>query len=320
MANHTANTIDRRFELTDLASGQWLRRHPWHILIVLVLAWSYAPTLFRLAWRWWQNPDYVYGFLVIPFAVFLLWYRREMAAAWNSAGSLWGWALIAFAILLRCVSAYTSDPVFGPLSLIPCLAGVVLLLGGWMGLRWVWPSLVFLVFMIPLPSFVATVGQQLLQRVATEASTFMLQTLGVPAAAYGNVIVMTDGQLKIAQACAGLSSTMLFFAVAVGAAFIVEGLPEKVIVVLSAIPATIIANVFRITATGVLHQLISPELAETVFHDVFGFLMLPLASLIVWGEIALIRKLLVPADFEGPVVHYTTDRTEGPLSRSKGST
>ena len=110
---------------------------------------------------------------------------------------------------------------------------------------------------------------------------------------------------------------MLFFAVAVGAAFIVEGIPEKIIVVLSAIPATVIANVIRITATGVFHHFFSPELAETVFHDVFGFVMLPLASLIVWGEVALIRRLLVPATADGPIVQYAATHSELPPSHSK---
>lgn len=271
-----------------------------YLPIFLVILWCYGGEVASLVTRWWNDSDYIYGFLVIPFSVYLLHHRREMAKAWNTSSSWnwWGLALVIGSAALRCASAYMSDPVFGKMSLVPCLAGVVMLFGGWGGLRWAWPSIVFLVFMIPLPDFLDSWGNLVLQRVATVMSTFLLQTAGIPAVSFGNVILMADGQLSVAEACSGLRSTMLFFAVSVGAAFLVQGIPEKLTVLLSAIPATIVANVFRIASTGVLHELAGAEIADAVFHDFFGFLMLPLASLIVWGEVALIRRLLVTHEWE----------------------
>ena len=279
-----------------------MKRYGTFLLLIVVIIWCYAADFVRLVGRWWEDPDYVYGFLVLPFAVWLLWRRRSMAANWQATNGVYaGIALILFAIVMRAASAYISDPVFGPMSLIPCLAGVVLLLGGWGGLHWAWPSIVFLVFMIPLPSFVASLGNLLLQRVATVLSTLVLQTIGIPSVAYGNIIVMTHGQLNVAEACSGLRSTMLFFAVSVGAAFLVKGLPEKITVLLSAVPATVLANVCRIASPGVLHEVVGPEVAGAVFHDLFGFLMLPLASTIVWGEIGLVRHVLVSEEQHGPL-------------------
>jgi exosortase len=292
--------------MPETPQPKMLTRYTSLIGLTAVLIWCYASDLTRLVGRWWNDSDYVYGFLVIPFAVFLLKRRwplmERLTERSGSGGSLWGLGLVAGAILLRCASAYMSDPVFGPLSIVPCLAGVVLILGGWRALRWAWPAIVFLVFMIPLPGFLEFWGHLALQRVATVMSTFILQTIGIPSASYGNVIVMSDGQLSVAAACSGLRSTMLFFAVSTAAAFLVEGIPEKITVLLSAIPATIAANVFRIASTGILHELAGAELADAVFHDLFGFLMLPLASLIVWGEIGLIRRLLIHENWgQGPL-------------------
>jgi exosortase len=275
----------------------------WQLPLAAVLAWSYAGTIAGLAERWWQDSDYVYGFLVIPFSLLLLRLRRDMRPArfGEQTGTWWGAPLIVFAVLMRCASAYTSDPVLEPLSLIPCLAGVTLCLGGWRVLRWAWPSLVFLAFMIPLPSFAATYTTSALQRIATNLSTFALQTIGFAAAADGNVIVMSETQLGVVEACGGLRLMMLFTAVCVAAALVVRDIPEKVLILVSAIPATIAANVIRITITGILQELGNTELANAMFHDLVGFIMLPVAVLLIWGEIALLRYVLVPKGGATPV-------------------
>jgi exosortase len=263
--------------------------------------WSYGAALARLAVRWWTSPDYIYGFLVIPFAVLLLWRRRDQATRWSARGTWWGVPLLVVCGLMRCASAYMSDPVFDPLSLVPCLAGLALIFGGWGGLGWTWPSIVFLVFMIPLPSFVESWISMQLQSVSTMASTLVMQTIGLPAVAEGNVIIVGEKAMGVVEACGGLRSVMLFSAVCVGAALVVKGLPEKILIVVSAVPVTIAANVVRITVTGVLYHYVSAEFADALFHGAAGLFMLPLAVLMLWGELALLGKLLVAPVSSDPV-------------------
>jgi hypothetical protein len=45
----------------------------------------------------------------------------------------------------------------------------------------------------------------------------------------------------------------------------------------SAVPIALIANVTRITVTGVLHVSVGGEIAHAVFHDWAGWFMMPLA-------------------------------------------
>jgi exosortase len=269
------------------------------LIVFLALAWSYGGELFRLSGRW-LHADYAHGFLVLPFAFYLAWKRRDILNGRFLKGSLIGFVLIVLAIVMQCVSAYFSDPILTPLSLVPCLAGIALVFGGWNAIHWLWPSLLFLVFMIPLPDFMASWGNLILQRIATVSSTFLLQALGVPAVSTGNVIVLTNTELGVEEACSGLRSTIVFLAVSVGAALMIKGTPERVAVMLAAIPAAILANVIRIVATGLLYQYASAELADAVFHDFFGFLMLPLAAGMAWLLVILTRALFVPVD-EGPV-------------------
>ena len=204
------------------------------VVVGVITVATYRTALIGLVGRWWSDPDYVHGFLVPVFSVFLLWYRRAMLRGGGFKASLWGLPLLVIAAAMRMVSSYYYYDLLDPASLIPCLAGLTLFVGGWKALRWAWPSIVFLVFMVPLPGFLAGLLGHPLQRFATIASTFVIQTLGIPVVAEGNVICLSDSQIEVADACNGLRNMMLFVTVCVGATFIIRrSLPEKIIIVLS---------------------------------------------------------------------------------------
>src|SRR4051812_39067750 len=116
-----------------------------------LLVWAYWPALTALAGKWSTDPQYSHGFLVIPFALFLLWTWRHELPAPLPVPSAWGVALLALGAVLRLAGARFYFEWFEYVSLLPSLAGLVLLLGGWPLLRWAWPALAFLLFMFPLP-------------------------------------------------------------------------------------------------------------------------------------------------------------------------
>jgi exosortase len=272
------------------------------ILLCFAAVFSYAACLAGLAGRWWSDPDYLHGFLVPIFAAYLLWSRREMFRGLQSQGSRWGLALLGICAAMRWASAYYYYELLDPASLIPGLAGLVLFLGGWKVLRWSAPSIAMLVFMIPLPGFLATLMAHPLQRMATIASTYMIQTVGVPAVAEGNVISLGDSQIGVAEACNGLRNMMLFIAVCSALAFMMKRpLLERAIIMLSAVPIALIANLVRITATAVLHSMSHHDLANTTYHDLAGWFMMPLAVVLLWVELAILRRVFVAAPTSGPL-------------------
>lgn len=273
----------------------------WALLAIAAIV-SFWGASSELVGRWWNDPDYLHGFLVPVFAGYLLWRRREMLTGLSPRGSWWGLGLIALAGVMRWASAYYYYVLLDPAAIIPCLAGLALFIGGWKALKWAGPSIAFLVFMIPLPGFVATLMGQPLRRTATIASTYVIQTVGVPAIADGNVIHLGDSQIGVAEACNGLRNMMLFLAVGTAVALIVKRSPlEKAIIILSSAPIAVIANVVRITVTAVLHSMSHHELADTTYHDLAGWFMMPLAVVLLWVELAILRRVFVAAPTSGPL-------------------
>jgi exosortase len=260
----------------------------------VVLLWVYAPTLTAVAQRWGQDPNYSHGYLVPLFAAFLLWSRRDLlAGAASRRPSWWGALLLAAGLALSATGTYLYLGWLKGLSLLPCLAGLAVLLGGGAALRWSWPAIAFLGFMIPLPYRLEVALTQPLQRLGTLASTYALQTLGFAAFSEGNVICLGRARIGVVEACSGLSMLVIFFALSAAVALLVRRpLWERLFLVASAVPIALLANVTRITVTGMLHEVAGPELADLVFHDLAGWLMMPLALGLLWVELRLLSWIL----------------------------
>ena len=258
------------------------------------LLWAYWPTLCDAADRWSHDPRYAHGYLVPVFAAVLLWLRRQQFRERRPVPTTWGVLLVVTGAALRLAGAHFYVEWLASVALLPSLAGLCLLLGGWRALRWSWPAIAFLAFMLPLPYRVEVALAQPLQRLATVASTYVLQALGLPALAEGNVIILNRGRIGVVDACSGLSTLLTFFALSAAVAFVVRRpLWEKCVLVLSAIPIALIANVVRIAVTGILQEKVGGAIAATVYHELSGWLMIPLALGLLWLEFLFLSHLFI---------------------------
>lgn len=276
----------------------WVRSSPPRLGIVAALGaaflWAYWPTLTEIVHKWVRDPQYSHGYLVPAFALYLLWWRREELKDGPADGNGWGALLLAAGFALRLTGTYLYFSWLEAVSLLPLLAGTALLLGGWRALRWSWPAVGFLVFMVPLPYSLETGMAYPLQRIATLTATYTLQTLGLPALAEGNVVLVNEARIGVVEACSGLGMLMLFFAIATGVAIRVPGpLVDRLLIVASAAPVAVAANVIRITVTALLYATAGSYWADLVFHDLAGWLMMPLALGLLWLELKILARLLV---------------------------
>lgn len=282
-----------RLTLSTLPSVSW-RRLIVPFVLGAALLWSCWPALMEMAGRWSSDPRYSHGYLVPVFAIGLLWRRRALIPSADGGANWWGVAAIVAGEVLKLVGARYYVSWSEGLSLLFSLAGLAVLAGGLPALRWAWPAILFLFFMIPLPYQLEVAVGYPLQRAATIASTYILQTLGLTAVAEGNVIQLDHAKIGVVEACNGLGMIFMFSAFTTGAVLLLKRNPiEKLVILLSTVPIALAANILRITATSLLHEAFGERVAHVVYHDVAGWLMMPVAVGALWLELVVLSYLVI---------------------------
>jgi len=296
---------ETKSQLTDEAkkffSPENKQRNPTLLLLglVIILIYSYWNSLLLSASQW-NSPQYSHAWLVPIFSVAVLWMRRKPFEEVTSTARWCGVVLILLSLILRYGATFNHMLLPDSLSFIPALGGAFLIAGGWPTLKWSWAPVAFLVFMIPLDM---TTERRLLhpmQTIATTASTYTLQTLGVGAYQDGNAIRGLNFDLNVIDQCSGLRMMTIFIALSFGIIMVTRGTWwEKMIIVVSSVPIALVVNLIRITITGLLYvaantsSLLSGDFAHMVFHDLAGWLMMPMALGLLYLEIQILSRLFV---------------------------
>jgi exosortase len=258
----------------------------------------YSDVCVWLVRSWYGNQDYSHGFFIPLVSLYLLWseyQRRGGAMVASPGGRDWivATGLMTLGILIRVLGVHSRVVTLEGLSLLPHLMGVLVLIFGTGAVRWALPGICYLAFMLPLPGAIAGSLSGLLQSVATQVSTFVIQMLGIPAVASGNIIVLSNGEVGVAEACSGIRMLYSFFALTVGVCMLIDRpLIEKVLIGLSAIPIAVAANCIRITATALAYEYMSAEFAAKFFHDIAGWLMMPIGFGLLLAVLMLLEKLI----------------------------
>jgi len=269
-------------------------------LLIGSVVWASLPAFSDMSQVWSDDPRYSHGFLVPIFALYLLWHRRKILVTAEPGAAAWwlGVPLLLIGAALKIVGGRYFITWFDGISLLPTLAGVSVILGGLSAFRWALPSIAFLFFMIPLPYRLENAIGPTLQRLATVVSTYILQTFGLPAQAEaGNIINLEDVQIGVVEACNGLGMLMMFFAYATAVAMVIRRpLVDRVLLVLSAAPIAMFANILRIATTGLLHAFSTRAIADHVYHDLAGWLMMPMALLMFGAELFILSRLFIEVE------------------------
>jgi exosortase len=284
------------------AWGEGRSRAWWWALgaTALALALAYAPNLRELGRVWSDDENYQHGFLVIPIAAFILW-RRMVEIPWEEpeevgSAPLWGWVCLAAILVVRAVAYEWSFQWVETATLLPAIACLTWAFGGWPLLYRAWPAILFLVFMLPLPTSVNGMIALPLQRLAATGSYILFQLSGFWVIQQGNVLNLDTPfgtrPLDVALACSGLKMLMTL-AATVTATIMLLPLPKwkRLVLLASAVPIALVSNMTRILTTGWCYYYIEGERGTHWGHDISGWMMMPLALILVGLELKLLSWL-----------------------------
>jgi exosortase len=286
--------MQKKGNAAPASQGASERFYPWIALGVLgaTLVWGYWNSLAEAA-IYWQGAQYSHGWLVPLFTAAVLWMRYEPISGFPQWQRLLGVGLLGMGLMARLACARIGLDVPDMWTFVPSVAGLVLLVGGWPMFRWAGPAVLLLIFMFPLPWTLERALLSPLQRLATGASTYALQTLGMGAYNEGNVIWLQDLPMGVVEACSGLRMTTIFLALSAAIVLMAHRTWwENLIILLSAVPIALTVNVIRITVTGILYLVATPEFADVVFHKWLApYVMTLLALALLWLELAILSHL-----------------------------
>lgn len=259
-------------ELPKVASSplKWLP----YATIALLLAILYYRVALKLVYDWYTIDDYSHGFLVPPFAAFLIWDKRKILSNIPVKQAWSGLILVVFAIAVLILGVYGVELFTARMSFVLLLAGITWTLFGWPMLKALRFPLLVLVLAIPFPTILFNHITFPLQLLASRIASDILPVLGVPTLHEGNVIELPIMKLEVAEACSGIRSLMSLFTLAIFYGYFLERTTKRrVILALASIPIAVTANVARIVGTGLCVQYWDPEKALGFFHEFSGWVM-----------------------------------------------
>ena len=251
------------------------------------------------------NSFYSHGWL-IPFATgWLIWQRRERLIACregarpvrsqdatgntrrSNGASFWGLALLVPALVIHTVATLLDIGFVSGFAMVGAIWGLVWTLWGWQTLSVLRFPMLFLLFMVPLPSILLIATSFHMKLMAAGMATHLLNFAGMAVTQAGSTIYTPTISVVVDDTCSGLRSLISLFALAT---LWTSLLPpsskpwQRLLIVAASIPIALAANMLRILTLVLLSAIYGPSVAAGFIHYgsglvVFGFAILALAWL-----------------------------------------
>lgn len=257
----------------------------------------YAVPLYNLATGPWQTDEGAHGAIIFAVVLWLVWRQRETLFSRPAAAPAAGFAALLCGLLLYVLGRSQNIALFEISALLPILAGVLLAMRGWPALRALWFPILFVAFMVPLPSFFVDALTGPLKQSVSEIAEHVLYAVGYPVARNGVVLSVGQYQLLVADACSGLQSMfslsalgMLYLYLRARASFV-----HNILMLASILPIAFAANIVRVITLILVTYHLGDEAGQSFLHGGAGIVLLMVALAILIALDAGLARVLKPA-------------------------
>lgn len=265
------------------------------LLLVGAGAWLYSGVVARLVADWANDDNYSHGFLIVPLALYFVWERRRQLQALSPSPSVLGLLVVIASLAVLVVGMLGAEFFLTRISLIGVIAGTVVFLLGWPHARVLGFPIAFLLLMIPIPSIVFNQIAFPLQLFASRFGVAVMQLAHVPVLREGNVIVLANTTLEVAEACSGIRSLISLLTLGIVYGYFTDSRPwVRVVIAASTVPIAIVANGIRVAGTGILAHTRGAEAALGFFHTFSGWLVFLAAFSLLFVVVWLLRRFAPP--------------------------
>ena len=263
------------------AASSWSRLAAYLLVGELVVL--YAPTA-RFLWQHWTVDVWhnAHGVLVPPVVAYLIYRELRRFEGPPPTPNAWGFALFLPALAVQALDAGMHTQLLSAASILVVLPALSLLLLGTARTRAILFPLLFLAAALPIPLGMTEQIHMQLRLLATVSSGWVVSMLGIPVFAEGTTLYLAPGPLEISDACSGFSTLYAAAAVACLTAHTAPTATRKLLVLASAAPLAIAANILRIVLLTVLVVCEGPEVLNTYLHPLSGMMTFAIALPIIF--------------------------------------
>jgi exosortase B len=255
-------------------------------LIGLALALMYIPTFSRLAETVWATDEQGHGPIILAAVAWLLWGMRASLFRPDAQPAVWpGLGLLAVAVVTYTLGHSQSSIELEAGSLLLTMPACVLLLTGTAGLRKAWFPLLFLFFLVPLPSALVQSLTMPLKSAVSVVAENLLFWAGYPIGRSGVTLTVGPYQLLVADACSGLNS--LFTLEALGFLYMnlmnYTSRSRNTILALCIVPISFASNVIRVIILVLVTYYLGDEAGQGFIHGFAGMVLFSVALVLTYG-------------------------------------
>jgi exosortase D (VPLPA-CTERM-specific) len=240
----------------------------------------------------WKRDDYNYCYLVPFVVIYLVWEKRQEFFNRFFSPTWLGLVALVPGIVLFWLGELGGEYYSLYLSSWLVLVGLIWMHVGWGKLKIIWFPLFFLLTMFPPPNFVYSNLSLKLKLISSQISVAVIQAMGMTAYREGNVIDLGFTQLQVVDACSGLRYLIMLIVLALLLAYFFKAAWwKRIVLMVSAVPISILVNALRIVSVAVLYPIWGAKTAKGFFHDFSGWLIFMASLGILLFEMWLLKKI-----------------------------